>query len=48
MEEESLNRCFYCHHLFTDSQQENLVCSKADKKIFIDCNGQVIVKHVID
>ena len=50
MEDESANlqRCFYCHQLFTFEQQASLVCPKADKKIFIDSNGQAIVTHVVD
>lgn len=41
-----LYKCAYCNKLFTMSQRKVLHCSKA--KSYIDYNGQIRAKHVVD
>ena len=41
-----LYKCAYCNRLFTMSQRKVLHCSKA--KSYIDYNGQIRAKHVVD
>ena len=41
-----LYKCAYCNKLFTMSQRKVLDCPKA--KTYIDYNGQVRAKHVVD
>jgi hypothetical protein len=41
-----LYKCAFCNKLFTMSQRKVLHCSKA--KSYIDYNGQVRAKHIID
>ena len=48
LEKESnyLYKCAHCNRLFTMSQRKVLHCAKA--KSYIDCNGQIRAKHVVD
>ena len=41
-----LYKCAYCNKLFTMSQRKVLHCAKA--RSYIDCNGEIRQKHVID
>lgn len=41
-----LNRCIYCGQLYTNEQNQWMMCPNA--KIFIDFHGQVIAQHVSD
>jgi hypothetical protein len=41
-----LYKCAYCNKLFTMSQRKVLHCTKA--KSYIDSNGQIRAKHVVD
>mmetsp|Transcript_61775 Transcript_61775/g.85101 ORF Transcript_61775/g.85101 Transcript_61775/m.85101 type:complete len:188 (-) Transcript_61775:1906-2469(-) len=45
-EKNYLNKCAFCSKLFTKKQRKVLSCRKG--KNFIDCNGQMRAKHVID
>jgi hypothetical protein len=45
-EKNYLHKCAYCNKLFTKKQRKVLACKKGTA--FIDSNGQMRAKHVID